>query len=348
VEDNRERPDAVASATAPALPSLKKDNCITNGRYRSVFVARENIRLFIWKAGEQKVGALTVTAADCLEVREFQDKWHSYLNALKKELPSGMWTRERQPRSGNWHAHAAVNVGWDIKSDFPRDQVAKGFYANVDSRLRELWKYLRETAASRGLGRVELLPLKYGGAACANYFTKYLIKALASEKNAGDEKCRLFGAWGGVRFVHSRFSFLSSRIVQKRKVWLAEALELGSPAELPHMLGVHWWFHFGAALSEVIMPQEFYQVGPAENLRWDEIGLRACARDWAAWPGPPSDALMLPSQFNLFRDIGIHLYGDSSDALRFAMDKIAQPDPRAEHRADRQLILALPRSGWRT
>ena len=64
---------------------------------------------------------------------------------------------------------------------------------------------------------------------------------------------------------------------------------------------------FGAALSEVIIPPDFYQVGPAESRRWDDIGLRACARDWAAWPGPPSDDLMLRSQFNLFRDIGIHL-----------------------------------------
>jgi hypothetical protein len=308
--------------------------------------------LFIWKAGEQNVGALTVTAAECLEVREFQDKWHSYLNALKKQLPVGMWTRERQPRSGNWHAHAAVDVGWDIKSEFPRDQVAKGFYVNVNPKLRSLWKYLREKAARHGFGRVELLPLKYSGAACARYFTKYLTKAVASEKAAGDEKCRLFGSWGGMRFVYPRFSFLSSRIVQKRKVWLADALELQSPAEIPAMLGAHWWYHFGAALREVIMPAEFYQVGPSDNLRWDEIGLRALARDWAAWPGAPSDDLMLRSQFNLFRDIGSFLYSNSWEALRFAMDKVAKPDPvpngHSECPVDAQLTFELPRRGWRT
>ncbi len=336
MEDNQERPDAVASATAPALPSLKKDNCITNGRYRSVFVAQENIRLFIWKAGEENIGALTVTAADCLEVREFQDKWHSYLNAVKKELPCGIWTRERQPRSGNWHAHAAVNVGWDIKTGFPREQVAKGFYANVDLKVRLLWKYLREKAIRHGFGRVELLPLNYSGAACAKYFTKYLIKAVASEKAAGDERCRLFGVWGRVRFVHPRFSFLTSRIVQKRKMWLAEALGLRSASEIPTMLGSHWWFHFGAALSEVIMPAKFYQVGPSENLRWDEIGLKAVARDWAAWPGTPSDDVMHRSQFNLFRDIGAHLYADRAEALRFALDRIAMPDtPKKTAIADR-------------
>jgi hypothetical protein len=54
------------------------------------------------------------------------------------------------------------------------------------------------------------------------------------------------------------------------------------------------------------------------------------------------------SQFNLFRDIGIHLYGDSSDALRFTMHKIAQADPPPEPSVDPQFLLALPRSGWRT
>ena len=136
--------------------------------------------------------------------------------------------------------------------------------------------------------------------------------------------------------------------MQKRKEWLADALELRDATELRQVLGAHWWFHFGSALLEVIMPAEFYQVGSAEGLRWDEIGLRAYARDCAAWPGPPSDDLMLRSQFNLFRDIGIYLYRDSSEALRFAMDKVAQPDMKPDRPVDPQQILALPRDGWRT
>ena len=309
-----------ALAPLPRLPCLRKDNCIVNGRYRSVFVAEENIRLYIWKHGEQNIGALTVTAADCLESTDFQSRWHSYLNAMKKRFSTGMWTRERQPRSGNWHAHAAVNVGWDIKTDFPRDQVQRGFYANVDPKLRELWKYLREKAASHKLGRVELLPLKHSGAACAGYFTKYLAKSLGSEKCFGEEKCRLFGMWGGVRFAHSRCSFLTSRIVQKRKQWLAEMLEIPDETHLANVLGTHWWFHFGKALCEVIMPEDFYKVGPPTNRQFDDIGLRALERDWAAWPGEPSDDLMDRSQFNLFHDIGVLLFGrNSRQALDYAM-----------------------------
>ena len=309
-----------AQAPLPRLPCLKKDNCIVNGRYRSVFVAEENIRLYIGRHGEDNIGSLTVTAADCLEAADFQLRWHSYLNALRKVFPTGMWTRERQPRSGNWHAHAAVDVGWDIKTNFPRQQVQRGFYANVDPRLRQVWKYLREKAASHGFCRVELLPLKHRGAICARYFTKYLAKSLGSEKCSGEERCRLFGVWGGVRFAHSRFSFLTSRIVQKRKKWLAEMLELGDETKLSEALGPHWWFHFGKALCEVIMPYDFYKVGPVANRQFDELGLRALEHDWAAWPGEPSSDIIERSQFNLFLDIGVHMFGrNSGQAMDYAM-----------------------------
>lgn len=85
-------------------------------------------------------------------------------------------------------------------------------------------------------------------------------------------------------------------------------------------------------------------VGPCEQMVWDDIGLKALARDWAAWPGTPSNDLMLRSQFNLFRDIGAHLYGRSSDALRFAIDRIAAAQPIPSRPGNPQLALALGKS----
>jgi hypothetical protein len=220
-----------------------------------------------------------------------------------------------------------VNVGWDIKTGFPRDQVMARFYANVDSRLRELWKHLREIAESHGFGRIELLPLKYSGAACARYFTKYLTKAVGSEKCLGEERCRLFGVWGGVRFVYPRFTFLSSRIIQRRKQWLAETLGFSDASELRH-LSPHWWFHLGGALCEVVMPPEFYQVGEPGNLKWNNLGLNAFGQDWNAWPNQPEADQMLQSQFELFRQVGLLLFRDPRQALDFAMEKIALRVPK--------------------
>jgi hypothetical protein len=31
------------------------------------------------------------------------------------------------------------------------------------------------------------------------------------------------------------------------------------------------------------MPEDFYKVGPSNNRQFDELGLRALERDWAAW-----------------------------------------------------------------
>jgi len=230
-----------------------------------------------------------------------------------------MGIRERQPRSGNWHAHAVVNVGWDIKTSFPFDQVRRGFYANVDQQLRAVWKRLREISESHGFGRTELLPLRYHGAACARYLTKYLTKTFGSGKVFGEEKCRLFSPWGRVRFVHRRFSFLSSRIVQKKKQWLAQALDLRNETYLASALGVQWWLAIRDSLSQVIMPAEFYMIRSGGDLDFDSIGLRACQTDWPTWPERPSWDLIQRSQLNLFHDIGLLLFdGDSHSAIRFA------------------------------
>jgi hypothetical protein len=168
-----------ATAARAALPSLKKDNCIRKQNLKSLFVAEENIRLYILKFGEFNIGVLTVTAPDCLSSKEFQKRWHSFLtNGLKKIFSSGMWARERQPRSGNWHAHAVVFMGRDFKTGFPFEQVEKKFYANVALWVRELWKKLRELAEKCGFGRIELLPIKRNGSQCAKYLTKYLGKAI--------------------------------------------------------------------------------------------------------------------------------------------------------------------------
>ena len=136
-DDDWERPVPAASAADPALPCLKKDNCIRNGRHRSVFRAEASIRLYVQKYGEETCALLTVTTpSECLEAKEFQAKWHSYqTNIVREYISHWVWTRERQPRSGNWHCHAVVNVGWDVKTNFPFEQVSSGFYANVDCRL---------------------------------------------------------------------------------------------------------------------------------------------------------------------------------------------------------------------
>src|SRR5262245_51326787 len=98
---------ALAGAVAPAapFPRLSEDNCNRNHSKKGRYSAEMNILGYINLHGENNIAELLVTVADCLSSKEFQKKWHSFLTGfVKKRFPSGMWTRERQPRSGNWHA----------------------------------------------------------------------------------------------------------------------------------------------------------------------------------------------------------------------------------------------------
>ena len=89
------------------------------------------------------------------------------------------------------------------------------------------------------------------------------------------------------------------------------------------------------------MPPDSYKVGPENDRQWDTLGSDAFARNWAAWPGPPSDDVMLHSQFNLLYDIGVHLFGRSPEALQFAMNRMARREPAAPIALDPQLSLNL-------
>jgi hypothetical protein len=55
------------------------------------------------------------------------------------------------------------------------------------------------------------------------------------------------------------------------------------------------------------------------------------------------------SQFNLFYDNGVHLFGPRSlEALQFAMNKIARPEPAPSAQLDPRLILNLEAAIART
>ena len=312
-------------APLPRLPCLKADNCIrTHGR-KQLFIAQENIRLFIEKFGVNNVGILTITTpSKCLSAKAFQAKWHPFRsNVISRLFGEGMWVRERQPRTGNWHAHAVVNLGWDIRSCFPFAQVSKGFYANVDRKLRSLWKQLREKAERYEFGRTELLPIKSNGEGFSIYVTKYLGKALVSDKSEGEERCRLFGIWGGVRFAHSPFDWVSNRILRKRKAWLAADSDCANEHEFRMMFGSRWWQYIGQALMNVILPEEYYQVPVNGSLVFDELGWWHYQRDLQKFDGIESEADRIThSRFLLYCAHGMMLFGNRTQSLQYAMRRI--------------------------
>jgi hypothetical protein len=143
----------------------------------------------------------------------------------------------------------------------------------------------------------------------------------------GEEKCRLFSVWGGVRFAHPKFRFLTSRIIQKKKRWLAQVLELPDETYLAKALGLRWWLLVGDSLRRTIMPADFYKVGPPGNLEFDSIGLRAWRADWT--DGQVSEHLMQRTQFMLFYALAVHCFRDQrGSATRFAIEMVEKCNPR--------------------
>jgi hypothetical protein len=312
-------------AARPRLPCLKADNCIRTSRRKQLFVARENMRLYIEKFGENNIGVLTITTpGECLSAVEFQRKWHSFrTNALRCLFPTGMWIRERQPRTGNWHLHAIVDLGRDIRTGFPFEDISHRRYANVDSALRKTWKDLRNTVEKYGFGRSELLPIKRTGPECAAYLTKYLGKALLSEKGIGEENCRLFGVWGGVRFVHGQFDWVSNRILRRRKQWLAVTHDLTGMEGFQNLYGRRWWFVIGEPLMKVILPVKCYQVFLNGEYVWDEIGWFAYQEDLGRYPDLNSNEARRRQSLLDFYDTEGKAWGmTSAQAANYAMGRI--------------------------
>src|SRR5207244_6446702 len=103
-------------APLPRLPSQESSSLNGRTNRKRVFAAQENMRGYVRRVGEDRIGVLTLTTADeCRPLREFQRRWNSLMtNFVRRLWKSGVWVRERQMRNGNWHGHGLVEVGFEV------------------------------------------------------------------------------------------------------------------------------------------------------------------------------------------------------------------------------------------
>src|SRR6184192_2406905 len=124
--DVRESAGCGAQAPLPRLPCHESSNLNGTANRKRLFAAQENMRGYVRRVGEDRIGVLTVTTADqCRSLMEFQRRWNSLMtNFVRRLWRSGVWVRERQIRTGNWHGHALVDVGFEIRLGFPFEEVS--------------------------------------------------------------------------------------------------------------------------------------------------------------------------------------------------------------------------------
>jgi len=257
-------------------------------------------------------------------------------NFIRRLWKSGVWVRERQMRTGNWHGHALVDVGFEIRPEFPFDEVARRNYRNVDSRVRHLWKQLREKASRYGFGRTELLPIKSNSEWAIKYLTGYLGKALLSEKTVGEEKARLFGMWGCVRNVYSRFDWVSGRLVRKKKAWLGWAHGFEGEDAFSRSYGDRWWFRLGESLMRVILPEDWYQIWRNGGLEWDDLGRQAYQTDLERYSDLDSvEPRRRQSRLDFFLIEAESMRWDSTlQAMSYAMEMVEEIEKREREVSD--------------
>jgi hypothetical protein len=327
-----------AQAPLPRLPCLKSSSLNGRTNRKPLFAAQQNMRGYVKQMGEDRIGVLTLTTADeCRSLREFQRRWNSLMtNFIRRLWKSGVWVRERQMRTGNWHGHALVDVGFDIRSEFPFEEVSQRNYRNVDFRVRELWKQLREKTPRYGFGRTELLPIKSNSEWAIKYLTGYLGKALWSEKTVGEEKARLFGMWGCVRSAYSRFDWVSGRIVRKKKAWLAWVHGLEDEDAFSRSYGDRWWFRLGESLMRVILPEDWYQVMQNCDLQWDDLGRQAYQNDLERFGDLDSvESRRRQSRLDFFLAEGKWVGCDSTlQAMSYAMEMVEEIEKREKEVSD--------------
>src|SRR5947199_5728839 len=101
--DVRESAGCGAQAPLPRLPCHESSNLNGTANRKRLFAAQENMRGYVRRVGEDRIGVLTVTTADeCRSLREFQRRWNSFMtNFVRRLRNSWVWMRERQMRSVN-------------------------------------------------------------------------------------------------------------------------------------------------------------------------------------------------------------------------------------------------------
>lgn len=151
---------------------------------------------FIVGVGESNVGVLTVTKPESARIGLPALEWDFAGlrdRCLRQKFKAAIWTAERQQHTRDWHVHALVDVGFDIRTGFPFEEVRVRNYLSVPKQLRELWAFVREGCKQNGYGRSELLPIDRRGAAGLVCYLSGRTQHQSFRTTSPPEGC---GCWG--------------------------------------------------------------------------------------------------------------------------------------------------------
>ena len=266
----------------------------TSAEAKAAYHLRRNVEAFIHHWGRNHCLFLTLTDEDDLHPRDFARRWNSFLVRTGGWIKSFIKVLEPQ-KKGRPHYHLLVAVSWDTLPDSfdwdalfscqeewrargrsePFRQFRDRYRASAASELVALWRFLRNALPRYRLGRAEVLPLRKGEEAVAEYIGKYLDGGLAIRRHS----------WKGCRRVEfdrraksawiacTRVFAWNSPGARKWRFRLGELANVIGATEFKHLerlLGKRWAFRLRntVILSDVVEWREFLQRMSERNTTW--------------------------------------------------------------------------------
>jgi hypothetical protein len=245
----------------------------TGAEAKAAFHLRLNVGSFVEHWGRDHCLFFTVTDEANLHPTQFARRWNHYLRRHGRWMVSFIRVLEPQ-RQGRPHYHLLVAVRWNTRPDAfdwqafdecQREHREHGptarfrelrarYKASAAPELVALWSFLRKVLPRYGLGRAELLPIRKGKEAIAEYVGKYLEAGLVIRKHS----------WKGCRRVEfdrrAKTAWLScTRVFAWHSpgaiAWRKRVGELGAALDVADMdgirlkLGPKWAYRLREAIT---------------------------------------------------------------------------------------------------
>lgn len=245
----------------------------TSAEAKAAFQLRLNVASFVQHYGRSHCLFFTVTDEHDLHPRQFARRWNHYLRRHGSWIESFIRVLEPQSK-GRPHYHILAAVKWDTmpesfdwaafdacNSELRSNGKTRRFRElrmkyrkSAAPQLVALWSALRKVLPRYGLGRAELLPLRKGKEAVAEYVGKYLEAGLTLKKHS----------WKGCRRIESdrrnKASWLTCTRVfawhspgatmwRRRVGEVAAVLGADDLASLRECLGLRWAYRLREAIT---------------------------------------------------------------------------------------------------
>ncbi len=183
--------------------TFRRNGMPSSAEAKSAFHLRLNVASFVEHWSRDHTLFFTVTDEDNVHPTQFARRCNHYLRRNGEWIVSFIRVLEPQ-KQGRPHYHLLVAVAWDTRPDGfdwtafdgcqqeRRSNGPTALFRELRARYKEsaapelvaLWSLLRKVLPRYGLGRAELLPLRKGKEAIAEYVGKYLEAGLTLRKHS--------------------------------------------------------------------------------------------------------------------------------------------------------------------